>query len=149
MSFQCHPYIIPMSFLETPWPCHKVWTKIVHRKVRLGDVTGMTTDWLFSPFDGHSEPEWSSNGEMTPGWQGWKSSQPGTFLSEWPRSDPFLSFRSQSVIFGWGWMRWLWPLSSKGFKSDWVIPPREFWLSDPATCTDSCRHSVRFGLLGI
>ena len=88
-----HANIIPHHFDLIPWGliglCHKVWRKIVHPKVRLGDVTGMTKDWLFPPFNGHSESEWSPNGEMRTGWQGWKSPFPGTFPSEWPRSDPF------------------------------------------------------------
>ena len=50
-SFLCHFNVIPLSFQfyswRPPWPCHKVWRKIVQTKVRLGDVTGMTPDWHF------------------------------------------------------------------------------------------------------
>ena len=56
-SFLSHSVIprsfhaIPTSFRDhssrPPWPCHKVWRKIVQTKVRLGDVTGMTPDWHF------------------------------------------------------------------------------------------------------
>ena len=47
MSFLCHPNVIPCHSSRPPGPCHKVWRKILHRKVRLGDVTGMTPDWHF------------------------------------------------------------------------------------------------------
>ena len=47
MSFLCHSNVIPCHSSRPPGPCHKVWRKIVHRKVRLGDVTGMTPDWHF------------------------------------------------------------------------------------------------------
>ena len=47
MSFLCHSNVIPCHSSRPPSPCHKVWRKILHRKVRLGDVTGMTPDWHF------------------------------------------------------------------------------------------------------
>jgi len=47
MSFPCHSNVIPCHSSRPPGPCHKVWRKILHRKVRLGDVTGMTPDWHF------------------------------------------------------------------------------------------------------
>ena len=114
----CHSYVIPfhsMSFRHHSsrplWPCHKVWRKVVHPKVRLGKVTGMMLGWLFPSFDGHSKSEWPLNVEMMLEWQGWKLCHPGIFPQEWPRNDPFSSFQHHSVIRGWGWMRWSRPLS--------------------------------------
>ena len=43
MSFRCHSW-------RPPRPGHKVWRKIVHPEVRLGEVTGVTPEWLFRPF---------------------------------------------------------------------------------------------------
>ena len=102
-SFLCHsmPFLrhsisfLPhsMSFWHHSsrplWPCHKVWRKVVHPKVRLGKVTGMMLGWLFPSFDGHSKSEWPRNEEMRLEWQGWKTLPSRSISLRMTRNDPF------------------------------------------------------------